>query len=412
MKTWIVSYANASFLSSQERLIESALRHHINKTRSWNRELLERTTLYKMHHAILDLPRGAGYWLWKPFIIKETLKEMGNGDVLIYSDAGVEIIGDLSPLIDLCLEKSQILLFAGHYDDVGAPGPNLCGKWTKRDCFVFMDCDEPRYHQGRMLDASFIVLARTKKTMAFVREWLLYCSQSQLLTDHPNVCGLPNIPGFIEHRHDQSILSILALREEIEIFRHPSQYGNHLKDGPYREPGEWVRYPYGAKGIYYNSPYKTLLRHHRGALGRKDLLIRLSRVIPARQSEVFEAWMTAKSLKEWLVPAGYAALSAEIDFRVGGKYLLIVMELPNGRPINLAGEYIEVRPPEKIVCNWPWGTRLTVDFHDLGDSTELFLTHEPFPSEKIRDRHATGWNASLDKLAERFSASSSATNGR
>jgi uncharacterized protein YndB with AHSA1/START domain len=405
MKTWIVSYADALFISSQERLVESAHQYSINEIRSWDRDWLERTSFYSLHQAILDLKRGAGYWLWKPFIIEETLKEMEDGDVVIYSDAGIEIIGDLSPLIDLCLQKRGILLFAGHYDDVGAPGPNQCYKWTKRDCFVLMGCDEARYYQGQMLDASFMVLAKTERSVAFIREWIHYCTQGQILTDLPNRCGLPNLAGFIEHRHDQSILSILAIREGVEFFRHPSQHGNHLKDEPYREPGEWTRKPYGADGIYFNSPYKTLLNHHRGALGQKDLTLHLSRRIRAGQQQVFEVWASAKNMKEWLVPPGYRALAADVDFCVGGKYRLTIMERSSEVEIDLEGEYIEICPPERLVYTWPWDMRVTVEFHNQGDCTEVALLHESFPSEKIRDLHATGWNLCLDRLANDFPAS-------
>src|SRR5262249_22978056 len=157
------------------------------------------------------------------------------------------------------------------------PGPNICSKWTKRDCFVFMDCDESRHHRGQMVDASFMLLVKTERSIAFIREWFLYCSQRHLLTDQPNICGSPNLPDFVEHRHDQSILSLMANRDGIELFRHPSQHGNHLKEERYREPGEWTRYPYGSRGIYYNSPYKTLLYHHRCKTGRPDLQVRLRR---------------------------------------------------------------------------------------------------------------------------------------
>jgi hypothetical protein len=264
MKSHLVCYASARFLPSQQRLIESALRYGVDEVRAWNRAMLEETTFYKMHKGILDLPRGGGYWLWKPFIIEEALKKIRTDDVIVYLDAGVEITGKLSPLLCLCLERSGIMVFAGHYDDVGVP--NLCRTWTKRDCFVGMDCDEARYHEGQMLDASLIVLARTERSLAFIHEWGLYCRQSSILTDQPNLCGLPNLPGFLDHRHDQSVLSLMAIRDGIEVFRHPSQFGNHAKLEPYRERGEWTRHPYGTNSIYYNSPYNTLLYHHRGSI--------------------------------------------------------------------------------------------------------------------------------------------------
>lgn len=406
MRTWIVSYANASFQASQKRLLESALKYGIDEPRPWDNKSLEQTPFYKMFQTILDKPRGSGYWLWKPFIIKETLKEMDDGDVVIYSDAGIEIVGDLSPLIELCRHKNGILLFAGHYDDVGAPGPNICSKWTKRDCFIFMDCDEPRYYQSQMLDASFLVLAKTERSIAFIREWLVYCCQSQILIDQPNLSGLLDLPDFVEHRHDQSILSLMAHRDGLELFRHPSQYGNHLKDEPYRDAGEWARHDYGTKGIYYNSPYHTLLHHHRGEIGQQDLRLRLSRIIPASRRKVFRAWTRSRQLKKWLSSSDYALLTATINLRVGGEYHLKIMELASGRMFSLDGKYIEVSYPDKLVYSWDWGTRITVEFYDREGSTEIVFMHELFPSERVRDRHAAVWNAALDRLVETFSNSS------
>ena len=264
MKSYLVCYATGRFLASQNKLVKSAFRFGIDEVVAWNRNMLEQTTFYKMNKEILDQQRGAGYWLWKPFIVERMLMKIAPGDVLFYLDAGIEVVANLSPLLNLCLEKSGLLLFVGHYDELNYPGPNLCGTWTKRDCFVGMDCDEPRYHNGRMLDASVIVVSKTDSARAFVHEWGLCCRQPQLLTDRPNLCELPNLPGFIGHRHDQSILSLLAIRDAIEVFRGPSQLGNHMKEDRFREPGEWTRFPYGTKGIFRNSPYGTLLNHHRG----------------------------------------------------------------------------------------------------------------------------------------------------
>jgi uncharacterized protein YndB with AHSA1/START domain len=251
-----------------------------------------------------------------------------------------------------------------------------------------------------MLDASFIILSKTERSVAFIREWLYYCGQGQLLTDHPNIYGLPNLPGFIAHRHDQSILTILANRAGIEGFRHPSQYGNHLKDVPYREPGEWTRFPYGYKGIYYNSPYKTLLNHHRGELGRSDCRVCLSRVVAAPQREVFYYWTEQEKLKKWLGAASYITVKAETDLRVGGKYYFKIMDPIYGRTDELTGMYFEVRPPLRLVFSWRWKTRVTVDLRNRGDSTNLVLTHEYFPDDKLRDQHAALWSAALDKLSD------------
>ena len=33
-------------------------------------------------------PRGGGYWVWKPWIIVDTLRQMKENDVLVYVDSG------------------------------------------------------------------------------------------------------------------------------------------------------------------------------------------------------------------------------------------------------------------------------------------------------------------------------------
>jgi hypothetical protein len=263
----LVSYATGPFVEHQATLIESARRHGVRNLHTWDSDALTATAFYAANRRILDRPRGAGYWLWKPFIILDALNRMDEGDVLLYADAGIEVVADLSCLTKHCRDAGGLMLFAGHYEDIGALGPNSCGRWTKRDCFVLMGCDERRYYDAQMADASFLVLGKTEHTRRFVSEWLAYCMHGAIVTDEPNVCGLPNLPEFIDHRHDQSVLALLAARERIAYFRHPSQYGNHLKTRPFRQPGEWTRYAYGRRGIYENSDYGTLLNHHRGREG-------------------------------------------------------------------------------------------------------------------------------------------------
>lgn len=251
---YLVSFGTDRFLASQKWLTNSALRNGIDKVVAWDRVLLEQTSFYERNKSILDQRRGAGFWLWKPFIIEDALTTLSPRDVLVYLDAGIEVIADLSPLLRLCTEKNGLLLFSG---------AGLCGEWTKRDCFVGMNCDDTNYRYGRMLSAAMIVVAKTERSCSFIHEWSLCCRQPRLLTDQANTCGLPNFSEFIDHRHDQSILSLIAIRDWIEVFRDPSQFGNHLKDESYRVPGEWTVMPYGMRGIFRNSPYPTLLNHHR-----------------------------------------------------------------------------------------------------------------------------------------------------
>ena len=112
-------------------------------------------------------------------------------------------------------------------------------------------------------------------------------------------------------------------------------------------------------------------------------------------------------MKHWWGPEGYATPTAEVDLRVGGRYRLGMRKLPDGEIFYLAGTYREVRHPEKLVYTWRWEaepemgeTLVTVEFHDVGKETEVVLTHEYFPNQKVRDDHNKGWNSCLDRLAK------------
>jgi hypothetical protein len=254
MKIYLVSYATGSFVPLQACLMASGARFGATDLRPWTEKMLRDTPFYSEHKAILDMGRGGGYWLWKPFIIVQTLAEMEEGDCLIYSDSGIEIVADLTPLLNIAVEKRGVMLFSG---------TGKCREWTKRDCFFYMGADEPVYYEAQMLDASFVVLMKAPYACAFAAEWVAMCRDRRILTDEPNTCGQPNLHGFVDHRHDQSVLSLLARRDNLEIFRHPSQFGNHAKLPEYRERGEWTNLPYASEP-FWNSPYGTLLNHHRG----------------------------------------------------------------------------------------------------------------------------------------------------
>jgi len=257
MKICLVSYASRRFVPDQALLTASALQFGVTDVRPWTQEMLHRTAFYSENKAILDLERGAGYWLWKPFIIAETLKELEEGDCLIYSDSGIEVVADLTPLVRIASERDRVLF----------SGTGRCCQWTKRDCFYFLNADEPIFYEAQVVDASFMVLMKNSSVNNFIAEWLKSCRDPRILTDQPNTSGLPNLPGFIDHRHDQSVLSILVKRGNFELFRDPSQFGNHAKRPEHRVAGEWTVCPYESEP-FQNSPYPTLLDHHRGKLYR------------------------------------------------------------------------------------------------------------------------------------------------
>ncbi|WP_431216018.1 hypothetical protein ACQ86N_16035 [Puia sp. P3] len=92
-----------------------------------------------------------------------------------------------------------------------------------------MNCDRPYYWNAPQCDAAFCVFQRTDASLRFVTEWLEYCRDPRIITDEPNTAGRRDLPGFREHRRDQSVLSLLAAAHKLPLHRMPSQFGNSLQ---------------------------------------------------------------------------------------------------------------------------------------------------------------------------------------
>lgn len=263
MKIVLTNLSNKLYEKSRFQLNDSATKHGITNINSYSFEDLKSTTFYQQNQKILDQPKGIGYWAWKPYIILETMKSLDEGDIVIYSDCGIEIIEPLAPLIEICKKDEPVLLFANG---------NLRNKyWTKRDCFVVMNCDSEKYWNGLQTDAAFCLFKKSEVAKDFLTDWLKYCCDERAVGDLANTCGKKNFWGFQSHRWDQSILSLLAIKYEITLYRVPTQFGNHYKVLEYRVPGEAncinqknpKQVDFYSANPFYNSPYFQLLNHHR-----------------------------------------------------------------------------------------------------------------------------------------------------
>ncbi|MBP2300479.1 hypothetical protein [Azospirillum picis] len=220
----LLNYADGAFLAAQKHNAATGLAvGGFDAVAALGRRTLDdHPDFVARNRATLEQPRGAGYWLWKPFLIHWMLStQLAEGDVLFYCDSGAHFIHRIDPVVELCRQRRDlpILLFtlqAEHRNRV----------WTKRDCFHYMGLDHPGYANATQILASFIVCERTPATVAFAAEWLQHAEDPRILTDRPNECGLPNYPEFRDHRHDQSILSLLGRRRGVRTVADISQWGN------------------------------------------------------------------------------------------------------------------------------------------------------------------------------------------
>ena len=137
----------------------------------------------------------------------------------------------------------------------------------------------------------------------------------------------------------------------------------------------------------------------------------LRRTIRAPRQKVFDAWTQPQHLAHWWrVNSAWTTPIVEIDLRVGGKYRLGMQNPEKPAPHVCCGQFRVVEPPEKLVYTWSWEppgmevgeTLVTVEFRDLGESTEIVLRHEKFPNAQAAAEHTKGWTGCLEMLAARL----------
>lgn len=180
---------------------------------------------YNKNQKILDFRRGAGYWLWKPYFILKTLEENADfGDYIFYCDSGAYFLNSIAFLIkEMNNSKVDVMCFELSH---------LEKNWTKRDCFILLDAEDKKYTHSPQRYSSFHLVKKSNFSLKLYKEFLRYSQDPRMITDEPNILGKPNFDGFREHRHDQSIFSILSKKYDLPAFRDPSQYGNNLIGRP------------------------------------------------------------------------------------------------------------------------------------------------------------------------------------
>jgi len=135
----------------------------------------------------------------------------------------------------------------------------------------------------------------------------------------------------------------------------------------------------------------------------------LERLVPAAPRAVFEAWLDPAALARFMCPAaGMSVGKVEVDARVGGAFLIVMMtgdaELPH------RGEYLEIARHTRLAFTWRSqhageGSRVTLRFEPVGDAqTRLTLEHVGLDDAERRRQHELGWTNILGEL-DQFLAS-------
>ena len=153
---------------------------------------------------VLKNKRGCGYWLWKPYLIHKNLESMKNGDILLYLDCGCEM--DIRNRMKIAkmfhlINKYKLICSTSKHTEI---------IWNKMDLIVELKILHNGYLMTQQKEAGATAWLVCDETRKLAKDWYnIACSNNyHFIDDTPSI--RPNINGFNEHRHDQSIFSLLV----------------------------------------------------------------------------------------------------------------------------------------------------------------------------------------------------------
>lgn len=203
MKRIFVSFADTRYIKSLERIKSETELFGFDERYFLTEKDLPKDFFKGFSPKIYR--RGFGYWTWKPYIVNKMLEKLDEGDILVYSDAGTQwhISGKnrFEEYINMLSSNKPLLTFQQ---------PFLIKDWTKGDVFQSI-CPSTwlKYAMELQLWGGTFFLKKNNLCIKLFKHWEdIAGNHKYLMTDVKSKST--NLCGFREHRHDQSVFSLLA----------------------------------------------------------------------------------------------------------------------------------------------------------------------------------------------------------
>lgn len=205
-KIYFITFgSHDNYIEAGERLIKQANNLKIfDEIKLFTLYDLKNDELFwgKHKNFILSNPRGFGYWLWKPYIIKTILNKMNDNDILLYLDCGCEIDYTEKAYFEECIEivKKDYI--------VGSLGLTNVENSCKMDLILELNMNENKYLKTRMHQAGANLFLVCEKVRNLINKWYELSCNYHLIDDSISINK--NVEAYEEHRHDQSIYCLLT----------------------------------------------------------------------------------------------------------------------------------------------------------------------------------------------------------
>jgi len=174
--------------------------------------------------SILSLNKGGGYWLWKPYIINSVLNKINENDIIFYLDSKYYFMEDFTNLYSEHMKNNDLLVWKNK------PNERIwyMKNWCKMDVIMKYDIyDKVFIENAEDCWGGALVIRKTDNTIKYMKEWLDMCCIYENITDSPS--EIENSSLFHEHRHDQSLLSVVLHKHNINMVFFEKKYLQNVR---------------------------------------------------------------------------------------------------------------------------------------------------------------------------------------
>jgi hypothetical protein len=220
MKIYFVTYGNKKFKYSVKRIKKEAQKLNIF---SAILDFSEKDLPISITSSPLFLNgKGGGYWLWKPYIIQKVMKKIRKGDVIFYIDSGSQIyksskwteyFNKLKDYDSIFFQYKENFNYGWSKNTNYVDSPKI-KYWIKKSAvnhFKHMFDNDADWLEKSKLCAGVSFIKKTDNNIELVDEWLNHMLLfPEIVVDPLESEKSHQIDGFGEHRHDQSIISVLV----------------------------------------------------------------------------------------------------------------------------------------------------------------------------------------------------------
>lgn len=228
-----ITYGNHKFIHSRNRIIKEAKEFGFATTKAYTPDELDIEFKNKFKD-ILNMPRIGGYGIWRPYIIKESLSKINDGEILVYLDAGCTLNmkgkDRFQQYVDF-VNESPFGIISFQMNEHSEK------KWTTEQIFKYFNVSEDSLvrETGQYLDG-ILIMRKCSHVEKLINIWLKAVYENVLMfTDNYNN---DQNSYFKDNRHEQSVFSVIRKLHGSVI----------IPDETWFRPADRSYAPYGAFG--------------------------------------------------------------------------------------------------------------------------------------------------------------------